>query len=86
MHPQDLSLLTHLSSVDIAKLQSVGKEAQAERKKFILKDDQERVWQLLKSLEGGRVDFVLDNGKPPKPLSISALCLQFADRLLYSWI
>lgn len=61
---QDLSLLTHLSSIDIQRLQSVGKEAQAERQKFILKDDQERVWQHLKSVKGGRVDFVLDNGKP----------------------
>ncbi|KAF8235878.1 DUF89 domain-containing protein [Tricholoma matsutake] len=57
----DLSLLTHLSSIDIQRLQSVGKEAQAERQKFILKDDQERVWQHLKSVKGGRVDFVLDN-------------------------
>jgi Damage-control phosphatase ARMT1-like domain len=61
--PQDLSLLTHLSSIDIEQLQSVGKEAQAERQKFILKDDQERVWQHLKSVKGGRVDFVLDNGE-----------------------
>jgi hypothetical protein len=62
-HLQDLSLLTHLSSTDIERLQSVGKEAQAERQKFILKDDQERVWRHLKSIKGGRVDFVLDNGK-----------------------
>jgi hypothetical protein len=64
IHLQDLSFLTHVSSTDISKLQYVGKEAQAERQKFILKDDQVRVWQHLKSMEGGRVDFVLDNGKP----------------------
>jgi len=57
----DLSFLTHVLSTDISKLQYVGKEAQAERQKFILKDDQVRVWQHLKSMEGGRVDFVLDN-------------------------
>jgi len=57
----DLSLLTHLSEDDIRHLQSVGKDAQAARKQFILKDDQEVIWNQLKSLRGDRIDFVLDN-------------------------
>jgi len=57
----DLSLLTHLSQDDICHLQSVGKDAQAARKQFILKDDQEAVWNHLQSLRGDRIDFVLDN-------------------------
>lgn len=60
---QDLSLLTHLSAADIEHLQSVGKEAQESRKEFILKDDQEEVWEHLQSLQSAKVDFVLDNGK-----------------------
>lgn len=60
---QDLSLLTHLSTSDIEHLQTVGKEAQAARSNFILRDDQEDVWNHVKSLTQGRVDFVLDNGE-----------------------
>ncbi|KAK7055177.1 DUF89 domain-containing protein [Favolaschia claudopus] len=58
----DLSLLTHLSSSDIEHLQTVGKDAQAARAEFILRDDQEKVWTHVNSLSGGRIDFVLDNG------------------------
>ncbi|EIM84187.1 DUF89 domain-containing protein [Stereum hirsutum FP-91666 SS1] len=58
----DLSLLTHMSHSDIQDLQTVGKDAQAARKEFILKDDQERVWDHIKTLSpDSRVDFVLDN-------------------------
>ncbi|KAF5375354.1 hypothetical protein D9615_008020 [Tricholomella constricta] len=57
----DLSLLTHMSPDDIRHLQSVGKDAQAARQQFILKDDQEQLWKHLSSLKDGRVDFVLDN-------------------------
>ncbi|TCD59952.1 hypothetical protein EIP91_011016 [Steccherinum ochraceum] len=59
----DLSLLTHMSHEDIANLQSVGKDAQAARKEYILKDDQEAVWQHLKTLKdtNAKIDFVLDN-------------------------
>lgn len=62
--PQDLSLLTHLSHDDIATLQTVGKDAQAARREFILKDDQDQVIKYLENLGGSesRVDFVLDNG------------------------
>ena len=61
---QDLSLLTHMSHDDIANLQTVGKEAQAARLEFILKDDQDQVISHLESLrdQDARVDFVLDNG------------------------
>lgn len=54
-----------MSHEDIANLQSVGRDAQAARKEYILKDDQEAVWQHLKTLKGNnaRVDFVLDNGQ-----------------------
>ncbi|KAK7035393.1 Hairy/enhancer-of-split with YRPW motif protein 2 [Paramarasmius palmivorus] len=57
----DLSLLTHMTLSDIEKLQTVEKEAQSARKEFILKDDQDAVWDHVKQLKDGRVDFVLDN-------------------------
>ncbi|KAF7373390.1 DUF89 domain-containing protein [Mycena sanguinolenta] len=57
----DLSLLTHMSASDIEHLQTVGKDAQAARAEFILRDDQEKVWNHVKSLSNGKVDFVLDN-------------------------
>ncbi|KAG6900211.1 hypothetical protein C0993_001476 [Termitomyces sp. T159_Od127] len=50
-----------MSANDIVNLQAVGKDAQAARQKFILKDDQESVWKHVSSLEAGRIDFVLDN-------------------------
>ncbi|OBZ75033.1 hypothetical protein A0H81_05296 [Grifola frondosa] len=61
----DLSMLTHMSHDDIQHLQSVGHDAQAARQKYILRDDQDKVWEHLTSLAGNggsRVDFVLDNG------------------------
>ncbi|KAJ3842479.1 DUF89 domain-containing protein [Lentinula raphanica] len=57
----DLSLLTHISLAEIERLQSVGKEMQAARKEFILRDDQEKAWDHLMTVKDGRVDFVLDN-------------------------
>lgn len=57
----DLSLLTNLTLDDIASLQTVGRDAQAARKHFILKDDQHKVWEYIRTLKDGRVDFVLDN-------------------------
>ncbi|KIJ60473.1 hypothetical protein HYDPIDRAFT_98765 [Hydnomerulius pinastri MD-312] len=59
----DLSLLTHLTPADIENLQTVGKDAQQARKEYILKDDQEAVWDYIKTLTGPdkRCDFVLDN-------------------------
>ncbi|KZT05259.1 DUF89-domain-containing protein [Laetiporus sulphureus 93-53] len=57
----DLSMLTHLSHEDIQNLQSVGRDAQAARKEYILTDDQDKVWVHLTSLKDARIDFVLDN-------------------------
>ncbi|EPQ55777.1 DUF89-domain-containing protein [Gloeophyllum trabeum ATCC 11539] len=59
----DLSLLTHLSHADIQKLQSVGRDAQAARREFILRDDGDKAWEAIREGKGGegRVDFVLDN-------------------------
>ncbi|KAF8990259.1 DUF89 domain-containing protein [Cyathus striatus] len=57
----DLSLLTHLSPSDIENLQAVGKAARTARQNFILKDDQEKVWDHLQTLSKSRIDFVLDN-------------------------
>jgi len=53
--------LTHLSQADIQHLQSIGKDEQAARQQFILKDDEESVWKHIQTLKDGRVDFVLDN-------------------------
>ncbi|OCB87966.1 DUF89 domain-containing protein [Sanghuangporus baumii] len=57
----DLSLLTNLTHEDILKLQSVGKEAQDERKAFILRDDEKVAFEYLTTLKDARVDFILDN-------------------------
>lgn len=46
---------------DLQKLQAVGAEAQARQAKLILRNDLPKAWSHLKSLHGGRVDFVLDN-------------------------
>ena len=55
--------MTNLSLSDIEHLQSVGKDAQAARQAFILKDDQENVWNHIQNVKDGRVDIVLDNGR-----------------------
>ncbi|KAH8115112.1 DUF89 domain-containing protein [Phellopilus nigrolimitatus] len=54
----DLSLLTNLSHDDILKLQSVGKDAQEERKAFILHDDEKDAFAHLSTLKDARVDFL----------------------------
>lgn len=59
----DLSLLVDLKYEDLQKLQAVGEAAQKEQAAKILRDDLPRVWELLKTVKGGRVDFVLDNGR-----------------------
>lgn len=65
---QDLSLLTNLTHEDILRLQSVGKDAQDERKAFILRDDEKAAFDHLRSLDGAQVDFVLDNGEQFCPM------------------
>lgn len=57
----DLSLLTHMTAEDISHLQTVGKDAQKSRSQFILRDDQEKVWDHIQKIEDARVDFILDN-------------------------
>ncbi|KAG8999813.1 hypothetical protein FRB94_005901 [Tulasnella sp. JGI-2019a] len=57
----DLSLLTTLSSADIERLQSVGKEAQAASRQYILRDDIDVAWNHVKGLKNARLDIVLDN-------------------------
>lgn len=59
----DLSLLVELNYQDLQKLQAVGMAAQQEQAARVLRDDLPRVWALLKSIKGGRVDIVLDNGE-----------------------
>jgi hypothetical protein len=62
MH-QDLSLLTNLTHEDISKLQTVGKEEQAKRKEFILRDDSPEAWEALKAGND-------DEGKSESPVAI----------------
>lgn len=64
---QDLSLLVDLKYEDIQKLQAVGAQAQAEQAKNVLRNDLPKVWDLLKGVKGGRLDFVLDNGESDFP-------------------
>ncbi|PFH47770.1 hypothetical protein AMATHDRAFT_151339 [Amanita thiersii Skay4041] len=61
MSRSDLSLLTHLSASDIEHLQAVGKDAQAARQQFILRDNQDKAWEHISSMDKARIDFVLDN-------------------------
>jgi hypothetical protein len=48
---------------DLSKLQSVGKGAYEARKELVLRDDQEAVWNYVKTLKNETVDIVLDNGR-----------------------
>lgn len=50
-----------MTHADMTDLQAVGRDAQAARREFILKDDQHAAWNYINTLENGRVDFVLDN-------------------------
>lgn len=59
----DLSLLVDIKYEDLQKLQAVGKQAQKEQEEKILRNDFPKIWDHLKSLKGGRVDIVLDNGE-----------------------
>lgn len=44
------------------RLQSVGKEAQAASRQYILRNDIDTAWMYIKSLKGAKLDIVLDNG------------------------
>jgi damage-control phosphatase, subfamily III len=73
-----------MSHDDIAHLQTVGKDAQAERLKYILKDDQDLVISYLESLtdHDARVDFVLDNGTYLAFYSVKMYTESFSKRAL----
>jgi hypothetical protein len=61
---------------DIEHLQTIGRDAQAARKEFILKDDQGAVWEHVMTLKDARIDFVLDNGRSFVPPSAAVtVCL-----------
>jgi hypothetical protein len=63
----DLSLLTNMTEEDIKRLQAIEKEKLAEQLAFVVVNHIDQVWNKLKSLENGRIDFVLDNsGKRQK--------------------
>ncbi|KAF8584440.1 DUF89-domain-containing protein [Ramaria rubella] len=57
----DLSLLTNITHEDIQRLQSAGRAAQEERKKYILMDNSDAAWKHISAVNDGRVDIVLDN-------------------------
>lgn len=57
----DLSLLTNMTEEDIKRLQATEKEKLAEQLKFVLVNHIDQVWNKLKDLQNGRIDFVLDN-------------------------
>lgn len=63
-----------MSHEDIQHLQSVGRDAQAAKKDYILTDDQDKVWSHIEKLEGTRIDFVLDNGLIHASLLCAANC------------
>lgn len=50
-----------MTEADIQNLQSVGKDARIARQQFILKDDEEVVWNHIQTLKDGQADFILDN-------------------------
>ncbi|CAO3701622.1 unnamed protein product [Rhizopus stolonifer] len=57
----DLSLLTNMTQEDIQRLQAIEKSRLEERKKFIVVDNTAALWNKLKHVNNGRIDFVLDN-------------------------
>lgn len=57
----DLSLLTNMTEEDMKHLQAIEKSRLAQRKKYIIVDDSDKLWERVKILRNSRVDFVLDN-------------------------
>lgn len=57
----DLSLLTNMTEEDMKHLQTIEKSRLAQRKKYIIVDDSDKLWERVKILRNSRVDFVLDN-------------------------
>jgi hypothetical protein len=50
-----------MTEADIKKLQSTGGDALAATEKNILGNHLTDLWEVVSTLEGGRIDFVLDN-------------------------
>jgi hypothetical protein len=50
-----------MTEEDIKRLQSTGGDALAATEKNILGNNLEDLWEAVSTLEGGRIDFVLDN-------------------------
>ncbi|KAL7753978.1 Hairy/enhancer-of-split with YRPW motif protein 2 [Sorochytrium milnesiophthora] len=57
----DLSLLASASHADISKLQTTNRDHLEASRKNILVNDTEQAWAVVGKLQGGRIDFVLDN-------------------------
>jgi len=57
----DLSLLINMTEEDIKNLQSTGGDHLADTEKNILGNHLDRLWNMMKNMKGGRLDFVLDN-------------------------
>lgn len=50
-----------MTEEDIKNLQSTGGDHLADTEKNILGNHIDRLWTMMKSIKGGRLDFVLDN-------------------------
>ncbi|KAF8509127.1 DUF89-domain-containing protein [Hysterangium stoloniferum] len=57
----DLSLLINMTEDQIKKIQSTGGENLAATEKNILGNQLNQLWDTVKEVKGGRIDFVLDN-------------------------
>lgn len=57
----DLSLLINMTEEDIKNIQSTGGEHLAMTEKNILGNHLDRLWELVRKIKNGRIDFVLDN-------------------------
>ena len=50
-----------MTEEDIKNLQSTGGDHLADTEKNILGNHLDRLWNMIKNMKGGRLDFVLDN-------------------------
>ncbi|OZJ04247.1 hypothetical protein BZG36_02481 [Bifiguratus adelaidae] len=57
----DLSLLANMKEEDIKSVQAMGQAKLEEQEKMIVVNDLDKIWNKVKTLQSGRVDFVLDN-------------------------
>lgn len=54
-------MAAQMTEEDIKKLQSTGGEHLADTEVNILGNQMGRLWDVVKNMQGGRIDFVLDN-------------------------